>query len=155
MSLAGTHSRALRSMGIRLGRERERGTGAHAVGASWIEQASPLERMEADRTYFVDAPTGNVFWLEDDALVSVPIQADQSALLATRAVVDFDRIEPDRAARSREIQAVLLERESQGRRAGLARELAAEKRREAYPETELSAFAFPDGAPLVREYLGR
>ena len=136
-------------MGIRLGTESGRTAGADAVGAP------PIEKVAADRTYFVDAPTGSVFWLEDDALVSAPIQADQSALLAKRAVVDFDRIEPDRAARDREIQAVLRERESDGRRAALARELAAEKRREADRETELSAFAFPDGAPLVREYLGR
>ena len=136
-------------MGIRLGGEREHAAGAHAV------RASPIEQLAADRTYFVDSPTGRVLWLEDDALVSVPIQSDHSALLAQRAVVDFDRIERDRAARDREIQAVLLERESDGRRAALARELAVEKRREADLETELSAFAFPDGAPLVREYLGR
>ena len=135
-------------MGLRLGGEREHAAGAHAV------RASPIEQLAANRTYFVDSPTGRVLWLEHDALVSAPIQSDHSALLAQRAVVDFDRIERDRAARDREIQAVLLERESDGR-AALARELAAEKRREASLETELSAFAFPDGAPLVREYLGR
>lgn len=145
-----THSRVLGRMGIRLGRERERRAGPYAIGAS------PIQAVAADRTYFVDVPTGNVFWLEDDALVSVPIQAGHSALLGRGAeVVDFDRIEPDLAARDREIQAVLLERESEGYRAALARELAAEKRCEADRETELSSFAFPDGAPVVREYLRR
>ncbi len=121
--------------------------GTHTTGSS------PIAELTPDRSYYVDLPTGQVFWLEDDALVQVQIERDETVLLAARAVVDFDGIEPDRAARDREIQAVLLEREGETHRAALAQDLAAEKLRQADFETELSAFAFPDGAPGVREYL--
>ncbi len=119
-----------------------------------VASVCPIEELEGSPTYVVDVPTGSVFWLEDRGLVEAPIQGGESADLAASAFVDFDRIEHDRAARDRKIQAILLEREGEADSAARARGLAAEMRRRADRESELSAFAFPDGAPLVRDAFG-